>query len=319
MMKAKIKEHISVVIIHFNSDLYIRDCIKCLNVQNDIDCEIIIIDNASENNLQNELKDLSKNIVYIRSDKNLGAARANNLGIEKANSEYIAILNADVFLNPDYLIKCVSKLQKHKNVSEVQGLLISSANDNIIDSAGVDFFYNGLAADKNHGDSISSLSHINEDEISIDGTCCAAAVYKKSVLEKVKTKHGIYNERLFAFFEDFELSARMRAAGTQALLVRDARGRHVRGGSTRHQSKFVRLLHIKNIYIINNYIFRLGMMRKIAFNIYFLFTLMRNIDLIKDILKFIISSKELERENFQRYGYTGIKSYLKFKLRKVVS
>ena len=318
-MKAKIKEHVSVVIIHFNSDLYIRDCIKCLNFQNDIDCEIIIIDNASENNLKSELKDLSKNIRYIRSSVNLGAARANNLGIENSNSEYIAILNADVFLDPDYLIKCVSKLKKHENVSEVQGLLVSSANDKIIDSAGVDFFYNGLAADKSHGEDISWLRHISEDEISIDGTCCAAAVYKKSILEKVKTKHGIYNERLFAFFEDFELSARMRAAGTQALLVRDARGRHVRGGSTRNQSKFVRLLHIKNIFIINNFIFRLGMMRKIAFNVYFLFTLMRNIDVIKDVFKFIISSKELEREDFHRYDYTGIKSYLKFKLRKVLS
>ena len=291
----------------------------CLNEQKDIVCEIIIIDNASKNNLEHELKNINNSIKYIRSDTNLGAARANNLGIENANTEYIAILNADVFLDPDYLQKCVYQLQKHKNVSEVQGLLTSSENCQIIDSAGVDFFYNGLATDKNHGDSISALKHVTENVISIDGTCCAAAVYKKSMLEKVKTTHGIYNERLFAFFEDFELSARMHAAGMKALLVRDARGQHVRGGSTSGRSKFVRLLHIKNIYIINNYIFRLGSMRKMAFNVYFMFSIIRNIDLIKDIFTFVANSKELERENFQTYEYTGIKSYIKFKLRKVVS
>lgn len=311
-------QNISIIIIHFNSDLYIKKCLKCLNEQKGMICEVIIIDNASKNNLEHELKDINDNITYIRSNINLGAAGANNLGIENAKSEYIAILNADVFLDPDYLQKCVFQLQKYKNVSEVQGLLLSSVNDQIIDSAGVDFFYNGLAIDKNHGESIDTLNYVGENPISIDGTCCAAAVYKKSMLDQVKTTHGIYNEKLFAFFEDFELSARMQAAGMKALLVHDARGRHVRGGSTGKQSKFVRLLHIKNIYIINNYIFRVGLVRKLSFKVYFMLSIIRNIDLFGDILKLILS-KKFKKENFQTYEYNGVKSFIKFKLRKVIS
>jgi GT2 family glycosyltransferase len=66
---------------------------------NDI-MEVIVVDNASTKDEATEIENKFPHIKVIRSDKNLGFAGGNNLGIKAAKGKYLFLLNNDTILKP---------------------------------------------------------------------------------------------------------------------------------------------------------------------------------------------------------------------------
>ena len=62
--------------------------------------EVIVVDNASINDEATEIQNIFPYVRVIRSDKNLGFAGGNNLGIRAAHGKYIFFLNNDTILRP---------------------------------------------------------------------------------------------------------------------------------------------------------------------------------------------------------------------------
>ena len=70
--------------------------------------EVIVIDNGSAENEASILQERYPNIKVIRSDKNLGFAGGNNLGIKTAKGKYLFLINNDTVFkefNPKVLIQ----------------------------------------------------------------------------------------------------------------------------------------------------------------------------------------------------------------------
>lgn len=92
---------ISVIIPIYNGLQYIRECLKSIKNQTTlVEIEIILIDDASTDNLEFEIFSIKdelslNNLIYIRNAKQLGPAKARNIGIELASGNYIAFLDAD--------------------------------------------------------------------------------------------------------------------------------------------------------------------------------------------------------------------------------
>jgi len=90
---------LSVIIVNYNTGPYVVQCVRSLQKQKNIKLEIIVVDNASQDNsaelLSHEFGDAIK---LILANENLGFGRANNLGVSKANGEYLLILNPDTVI-----------------------------------------------------------------------------------------------------------------------------------------------------------------------------------------------------------------------------
>jgi teichuronic acid biosynthesis glycosyltransferase TuaG len=89
---------ISVIIPVYNGAEYIEQCLNSIKNQN-CNTEIIIINDASTDNLEivleNIKKKLSIDFIYIKNEHRLGTADTRNKGIERASGDYIAFLDAD--------------------------------------------------------------------------------------------------------------------------------------------------------------------------------------------------------------------------------
>ena len=100
---------VSIVIVNWNTKELLRDCLKSVFEQaGDVDCEIIVIDNASADGSVEMLKNDFPNVVLIENAENHGFAAANNQAMAIAKGRYVLLLNSDTVVLEDCIANIVS-------------------------------------------------------------------------------------------------------------------------------------------------------------------------------------------------------------------
>ena len=90
-------DDISIVIVTFNSENVIENCVKHLLSNRDL-IEIIIVDNASQDSTLQKVNLLP--VKVIRNERNYGFAKSANIGAMEATRELICFLNPDCYITP---------------------------------------------------------------------------------------------------------------------------------------------------------------------------------------------------------------------------
>ena len=90
---------LSIITINYNG---LKDTCELIDTLplNDETIEVIVVDNASTQDEATELERRYPQVIVIRSDKNLGFAGGNNLGIQAAKGKYLFFINNDTILRP---------------------------------------------------------------------------------------------------------------------------------------------------------------------------------------------------------------------------
>ena len=97
---------ISVIIVNYNTKELTFECIKSIYEHTkEIDFQIIVIDNASNDDSVHYLKEKFPFIDIIQSQSNLGFGMANNLGVKISKGDFLFFLNSDTKLIENS-IKC---------------------------------------------------------------------------------------------------------------------------------------------------------------------------------------------------------------------
>ncbi len=100
----------SLVVLTYNQLKYTQKCIASIYKNTKLKFELIIIDNGSTDGTINYLKTIKKkhnNIKLILNHKNIGVAASWNQGIKHSQADYIAILNNDIIVTPNWLRNCI--------------------------------------------------------------------------------------------------------------------------------------------------------------------------------------------------------------------
>lgn len=202
------------VIPNWNGIERLPRCMASLYFQTRHFDRIIVVDNGST--------DGSQHFAQIRLKENLGFAAAVNRGAWEATGyDWIAVLNNDVALEPNWL-EAMLAAQPYDIGG---GRLRQAANPRLLDGAG-DALSLGLAAarlgnGRTDGEAFSTRRPVL-------AVCFAAALIKSEVFYRV----GGLDERFFAYLEDVEFCLRARLAGYHTEYVPDAIALHEGGAST---------------------------------------------------------------------------------------
>jgi len=87
---------VSIIIISYNTREMTLDCIRSVYDQTrEISFEIIVVDNDSDDGSAEAIEENFPDIILVKSDQNLGFARANNLAVKQASGRYVLLLNPD--------------------------------------------------------------------------------------------------------------------------------------------------------------------------------------------------------------------------------
>ena len=114
---------VSVIIPFYNEKYYFEDCLNSVLNQTYSNLEIIIVNDGSDDiyyNILNNFEHKYKGKIKIFHKENGGVSSARNLGIEKANGNYIAFIDADDSWLP-FKIEHQLKIMKKNNYNFIHG------------------------------------------------------------------------------------------------------------------------------------------------------------------------------------------------------
>jgi len=119
-MLQPIMKGISVIIVSWNAREFLRGCLNSIRTSGGpLVREVIVVDNASTDGSADMVAGQFSEVSLIRSKENLGFARANNLGLERAQGSWLALVNSDVVVHPGCFEQLVSQLEANGKVGLV--------------------------------------------------------------------------------------------------------------------------------------------------------------------------------------------------------
>jgi GT2 family glycosyltransferase len=222
---------VSILIIAWNSGAHLAHCLDSLCAQTYRDFEVIIVDNGSTDGsvLDIERKYVELNIRTEHLASNLGFAFANNIGARLANTQWLALLNADAYPEPDWLKYLVEAAISHPNAF-FASRQIKVDQPELLDGEGDKYHVSGLAWRRNYNLPFHEKQNLEE----VFSSCAAAALYPRQAFLDV----GGFDEDYFSYFEDVDLGFRLRLSGAQCFFVPQAVVFHVGSASTGKKSNF---------------------------------------------------------------------------------
>jgi hypothetical protein len=201
----------SIIIVNTNELHHLKRCLPSIAAQRYPDYEVLIVDNVSTDGSQEYIEHEFPWIRLIKNRANLGYTGANNVGFRHATGSYIAVLNPDTQVEPDWLRELVLALQQNPQAGMSTPKVLMMDNPSRINTCGNDITLTGLTVCR--GLNQAATRYDQPDHVSaVSG---AAFVIKRSVLDEI----GVFDESFFIYYEDTDLSLRALLAGYVCLYV----------------------------------------------------------------------------------------------------
>lgn len=208
---------VSVIILNYNGRKNLGKILqRCLESVFETDYplfEVLFVDNASTDNSIEYVRGMFSHdarLRIIQNEQNLGFAQGNNVGIRNAKGRYIALLNSDTRVDPNWLKELVRAIQP-SDVGAVQTKLLQMDSADILDCAGGFIDYYGYHFERGRGEKSSKYSQSGE----IFYAKGAGVLFKPEVLEET----GLFDPEIFVYFDETDLCWRIWLSGYKVLFA----------------------------------------------------------------------------------------------------
>ena len=202
---------VTVITVSYNSASPLQAMLKTVPER----CPVVVVDNASEDNSA-EVAEQSGATVIVNA-RNLGLGRACNLGAEAAETEYLFFLNPDIALEPNTIDELYQATKRHPEASAFAPIIVNESGEPAMLSKSV------LVPRKRW--LVNGLPDADTVVPAISG---AAIFVSKTAFEEV----GKFDGNIFLFFEDDDLSYRLRKQIGPIMIIRSAQLMHLESRST---------------------------------------------------------------------------------------
>lgn len=271
---------LSIIIVNYNAKRFLRQCLTSLYTnESNLSFEAIVVDNNSHDGSVSMVRTDFPQTRLVENGGNVGFAKANNIGLEKARGKYTLLLNSDTKVVGDALEKMVLFLDNHPNVAVVTARLVYP-----------DFSDQGVARtfpspihglfgrrslltrlfpnNKYSQKYLVSHTHTTEKPFEVDWVSGACLMVRKEVLEEV----GSLDERFWMYWEDADLCFRIKQKGLKVYCVPEAIVVHYEGKSVTKKTsnrciiefnksayRYYRKHHIRSSFEIMNFVAIIGL------------------------------------------------------------
>lgn len=171
--------------------------------------EVILIDNGCLENHHQAFLKAFPDLIYIRSDKNLGFAGGNNLGIKIAKGDFLLLLNNDTEITANLITELSSELESNDEIGLISPLLLYFDSPDTIQYAG--FSEMNYVTGRNRAISFMDMNTGQYNHISKETGYChgAAMMCRREDLLSV----GLMEEQFFLYYEELDWCEKFKRIG----------------------------------------------------------------------------------------------------------
>ena len=191
---------LTVVIVTFKSETRILDCLSSI----DDNVNIIVVENSKNINFKKDIENRFPNLKCILTNKNLGYAAANNIGLKQVKTKYALVLNPDTLLEKKAIQNFLNRADQRKDF-----WLMGPANDQMV-----------------------KLKFENEDLIEVDNLKGFAIFFNLS-----KFNNDFFDENYFLYFEEIDLCKKVKNNNGKIYLDRSIKINHLGSQSVNNLNK----------------------------------------------------------------------------------
>jgi GT2 family glycosyltransferase len=224
---------LSVIVVSYNTKNLLKQCLASVfKYTKGINFEVLVIDNASEDDSAAMIKKDFLQARLIENKKNLGFAAANNQGIKQAKGKYVLLLNSDTILKENSLRKMIDWMEKNKKVGVASCQLVYQDGSiqrtggyfpNLLRIFSWMFFFDDLPLIKElikpfhpHEPRTGWLSsQYFQKQHFQDWVTGAFFLVRKRVIDQI----GLLDEKFFMYVEEVEFCYRAKKAGWQVIYL----------------------------------------------------------------------------------------------------
>lgn len=221
MQKRSASKKLSIIIVTYNSSAVIANCLASIKE----DVKTYVIDNASTDDTCKIVKQAMPNAILIKNDVNLGFGIANNIALEKADTEFCLLLNPDTILNEDTIQKLLEAADNYPQTAIISPALYLENGD----------------IQQSYKMSVFKREQQKSKFIEPSGDLCADCFSGAVMLLRMKCfkEIGFFDPKIFLFYEDDDLCIKAKNAGYGLVLTPDAKVTHLMGASSPSTTKMI--------------------------------------------------------------------------------
>jgi GT2 family glycosyltransferase len=211
---------LSVIIVTFNSSPYIEACLcSILEQLKGLAYELIVVDNNSKDGTCEIIERKFPQAILIRNGFNAGFARANNLALQRAKGEFVLLINPDTVWKRGEVKKALQFMGAHSEIGAL-GCRIVLEDGSWQKSLGN---FPTLLRELKESFYLPKIFprsqwmrgvYIYDDFLSsrpVDWVSCTFFLGDRGLMSEV----GFFDERYFMYYEDIDLSKRIRGKGRE--------------------------------------------------------------------------------------------------------
>ena len=235
---------VTVVIPNYNGLHFLDKCLGSLERQTMKEICTVVVDNGSTDGSILHIRENFPWVEVISLGENTGFDHAVNVGIERAETPYVLLLNNDTEAEPEFVEELYKAIDASEDIFSVSSKMLNFTKRDIMDDAGD--FYSVIGWQFQRG--VGRVERAFVKPAKVFSACAGAAIYRKSILEKI----GYFDESFFAYLEDIDIGYRAKIYGYKNVFCPTARVYHVGSGSSgsKYNDFKVSLSSRNSIYLI---------------------------------------------------------------------
>ncbi|MGQ9469595.1 MAG: glycosyltransferase family 2 protein [Nitrososphaerales archaeon] len=224
------KPKVSLIILTCNNKQILAKCLNSVVAIKYRNLEVIVVDNASSDGTSKLISENFSNVKIVRSERNLGYAGGNNLGIRNARGDYVILLNDDTIVDPKFVSRLVEGMEAEPRAT-LGSCKIYGMKGRVIQYAGGFINDKGYPIMRGYGEEDNGqYDRLGEVEWA-SGACM---IIRRECLEKI----GLFDYSFFIYYEDTDLSFRARKAGYKVIYIPSTIIRHSGSTTTRRHWRY---------------------------------------------------------------------------------
>ena len=241
---------LSIVIPHYNNFNILEDCIQSLSNITYNNYEIIIVDNCSEDNSYQLIKNNFKNVKLYKTEKNLGYSGGCNFGAKYSKGKYILFLNNDTVHSNNFIEPLIDFLESNDNVSSVQPKIKNYYKKKYFDYAGASGgFIDYLVYPFCRGRIFETIEKDNnqyDDNYQVFWTSGTAFITRKKTFDLLSG----FDEKLFCHMEEIDYCWKNYLIGYKSYVIPQSVVYHKGAQSLKYDSYYKKYLNHRNSIIL---------------------------------------------------------------------